>query len=566
MPNRTLKSPARPSLRTVLELSAKEHRSAVALSVRSGDHYVNYTYKTLKDNAAALGVALRALGHESEKIIIAGENGYTWCTAYLAVTCYCGTALPLSRSLAPETFAELAERTGAKLALLGTGCESIAEKLTEAGVSVIPFSSVKKLILQGKKETFPDRTVSADSVAELAVSSAADGSFKLVELTHANICFTLEQLAKMLPAEGSDVFYSVLPLTHCYERICGFLYPLSRGASVAYGEGLHRLTGNLQLVRPTVILCVPFVLDKIYSKIWQNIERKGIGERVRRAIKLSNATGPLRMTLRRQIFAEIHDTLGGRLSLLICGGSPADPDTIEGLHDFGIRALQGYGMTESAALISVNRRDLHEYSSVGLQTPDGLIDIYNIQSDGVGEIRYRGGNVMKGYFDDPNLTAETVSGGWLYTGDMGYFDRRGFLHIVGRKNNMIVTGRGKQVFPEELESALKRSPFVKNALVIGMPNKTNDDYDIVAVICPDIGNLTEIYGEYLSDDQINAEIGYAVKKANRDRDSARRIKKFIIRREELPLGEDGKILRNEVTAEALRNARKSMFTTVKKED
>lgn len=538
------------TLRTLLNAEVRRRGSSVAISAKSGERYINFSRKTLRENAHSLGAALRADGYEGKNIVIAGENGYFWAMSYLAVTCYCGTALPLSRSLEPETFANIASDCGAPLAILGDECESIAAALKGKGIKTISFSDLDSLILRGSTEKPGHHQLSPDTVAELAVSSGTEGRIKIAELTHANLCFTLSQLSKMLPVGEAEVFYSVLPLTHCYERICGFLYPLCSGATVAYGEGLRHLSTNLRTVRPTVILCVPFVLDRIYSKIWQNIEKKGIGEKVRRVIKLTNAKGPLRMTVRRQIFAEIHDTLGGRLSLLMCGGSPADPDTISGLHDFGIRALQGYGMTESAALISVNRRDLHEYSSVGLQTPDSLIDIYNIQNDGIGEIRYRGGNIMKGYFDDPEATEKAVSGGWLYTGDMGYFDRRGFLHIVGRKSNIITTKKGKQIFPEELEAALCHSPFVKSVVVVGIPNTANDDYDIVAVIFPDEKNLSEIYGEYLSDEQVSAELTYAVRQANSDRDSSRRIRKFIIRHEDFPMNEDGKILRTGVAEEA----------------
>lgn len=531
------------TLRTLLNAEVRLRGGSVAISAKSGTRYINFPRKTLRENAHSLGAALRADGYEGKNIVIAGENGYFWAMSYLAVTCYCGTALPLSRSLEPEAFADIASECGAPLAILGEECENIASALREKGIKTVSFKELDGMILRGAAEKPGHHTLSPDSVAELAVSSGTEGKPKIAELTHANLCFTLSQLAKMLPMGENEVFYSVLPLTHCYERICGFLYPVLSGATVAYGEGLLHLSTNLRAVKPTVILCVPFVLDRIYAKIWQNIEKKGIGEKVRRVIKLTNATGPLRMTVRRQIFAEIHDTLGGRLSLLMCGGSPADPDTISGLHDFGIRALQGYGMTESAALISVNRRDLHEYSSVGLQTPDSLIDIYNIQSDGIGEIRYRGGNVMRGYFGAPEATEKAISGGWLYTGDMGYFDRRGFLHIVGRKSNIITTKKGKQIFPEELEAALCRSPFVKSAVVVGIPNTANDDYDTVAAVVPDIKNLSEIYGEYLSDEQICAELTYAVRQANRDRDSSRRIRKFIIMHDDFPMNEDGKILR-----------------------
>ena len=354
-------------------------------------------------------------------------------------------------------------------------------------------------------------------------------------------------MAQTLPLSPEDKLYSVLPTAYSYERICGTLYPLSRGACVAYGEGLRHLSTNLRVVRPTVMLCVPLILDRIYGKIWANIEKKGIGEKVRRAIKLTEAAGPLRTAVRRSVFAEIHDSLGGRLAILLCGGGTPSAEAVYGLREFGIRALASYGHPESAALVCANRRDLHEYTSVGMPVPGVLVDIYNMRADGVGEVRCKGENITKGYYKNEELTRETLRDGWFYTGDMGYFDRRGFLHTVGKKSNMIVLSKRRTVFPEELEAKLCESPFVSGAVVAAVKNAERGEYDIVALIEPNRKNLEALYGENMTDAQLSAEIQNVIETVNSKTEQYKNIVRTVIVNEGFEKNEEGTVLRSKIT-------------------
>ena len=532
------------SIRELLLNSAALFAKRTAFEEKIDGAYVAYSYSRVANDAERLGRALCARGLRGAHIMIIGENGYKWNLAYLATVAFCGTAVPVSRSRDIESVLAAAKLCDVSALIYSDECAPVAEALGSS-VTAIPFSALASLIENAPDDAETNAPADSD-IAELAFTAETADVAKAVILTHKNICSSVSEMPAFIPLGTDDKLYSVLPVSHVYERVCGMLYPLAFGACVTYGEGLRHLSTNLRVVRPTVLLCVPYILDRIHGKIWANIEKKGIGEKVHRAIALTAAAGPLRTAVRRQIFAEIHDSLGGRLGIIVTGGSPANPETVMGLRHFGIRALQGYGLTETASLISANSRELHEYASAGMPAKGGTVDIYNMQSDGVGEIRYRGANVTPGYYGNDELTRASLRDGWLYTGDMGYFDRRGFLHIVGRKSNMILRAKRRAVFPEELEAKLNASPFIGEAAVVGIENETTRDYDIVAVIYPNSDNIRAIYGENCTHAQLSAEISNAVEGVNASVESHKRISKFVLRDCPFDKNEAGKIIRSDI--------------------
>ena len=205
--------------------------------------------------------------------------------------------------------------------------------------------------------------------------------------------------------------------------------------------------------------------------------------------------------------------------------------------------MQGYGLTECAPLAALNSDQFYCDESAGLATPNTVLDIYNPQEDGIGEIRFKGENIMLGYYNAPELTAEVKRGEWLYTGDLGYLDDDGFLHITGRKKNVIVTANGKNLFPEELETYLGRNPFVKESVIVGIPNAQKKDYDIVAILVPDTERLAEAYGEQYTDEQVNEALSGAVAEVNAYVQSYKRMDFWVRRDEEFPKNTSKKIKR-----------------------
>ena len=542
MPNKTVEKKSR-TVREMLRNSANLYPRRTAIEVKIGDRYKGYTYSRLYGDAKKLGSALYARLGRGARVMIIGENGYEYVLSYLSVTCFVGAAVPMPVSASKETVCDAAELCEISAVIYSEAAKEAAEALES--VEKIPFSKLASIV-RNSEEAARLPAPQPASPAELAYTYGSEEIPRAAVLTHKNICFSINQMEKTLPMTAEDKFYSILPTAYSYERICGTLYPLSVGATVTYGEGLYHLSTNLRKVRPTAMLCIPLVLDRIYGKIWANIEKKGIGEKVRRAIRLTEAAGPLRTAVRRSVFAEIHDSLGGRLSVLICGGGTPSYESVHGLREFGIRALATYGCTESAALMCVNRRDLHEYTSVGMPVPDGLVDVYNMQQDGVGEIRYKGANLTSGYYRNAELTEAAIRDGWFYTGDMGYFDRRGFLHTVGKKSNMIVLAKRRAVFPEELEAKLCESPFVSDAVVVGSENARRADYDIVAVIEPNTENMNAIYGNNLTHRDVEREILNVVEGVHAALEPYKRIARTVIAKEALEKNELGKILRSKV--------------------
>jgi len=330
-----------------------------------------------------------------------------------------------------------------------------------------------------------------------------------------------------------------------YECTCGFLYPLFCGASVAFSEGVRYIMKNVKETRPTKILCVPLLLETMYRKIWANIRKKGIEDKVRTIIKLTDKIHPAsaRMAAKRKLFAEIHESFGGRLDLLISGGAPIDPEIIKGMRAFGLKVIQGYGLTESSPLAAVNRDCYFNDRSAGLCLPEGELRIVDPAEDGTGEICYRGDNVMIGYYGRPDLTAEVKKNGWLYTGDIGYINEHGFLIITGRKKNVIIRANGKNVFPEELESYLCRSPWIDEAVVLSMNNEKRGEVDIVAVIRPDTEYAAEQLGRSYDPAVLEQKITAAVAEVNCTVQTYKRIDLSIVTTEEFPKNSSKKIKR-----------------------
>ena len=231
---------------------------------------------------------------------------------------------------------------------------------------------------------------------------------------------------------------------------------------------------------------------------------------------------------------------------------------MQGLRDLGIAAYQGYGLTECAPLAALNRDTFYNDGAAGMATPNALLDIYDVQGDGTGEIRYKGDNIMLGYYKQPKMTAEVIRDGWFYTGDLGYLDKDGFLFITGRKKNVIVTSNGKNIFPEELETYLGRTPYVAESVVVGYMNPKKKDYDIVAIIRPDLDRMVEDFGADYTRDQLETELKKALSEVNGIVQSYKRIETFVIRDEEFPKNTSRKIKRAGIADSAFSAYQKKM--------
>ncbi len=521
--------------------------------------YLRFSYADFRRDTDALGTALYRRGLLGKKVLLAGKNCYAWAVSYMAVACL-GTVVPVDREISFEDLTNIL-----KIAEIDTviGDKGFAARIAELslGVTVIAFDDLHELIQKGKRRLekgevgYLERPIDRDAMCALLFTSGTTGLAKGVMLSHRNLCFNVSEICRMFYVGEKDVFLAILPLHHAYECTCGFLCPLSRGAEIAFSEGLRHVMENMREVRPTIMLCVPLFLDTVYRKIWANLRKNHLDGRVRTAIGMTNSipSEKLRPLSKKQLFADIHKSFGGRLRALISGGAPADPEVMRGLRELGIPTYQGYGLTECAPLVTLNRDNFYRDKSAGLATPNALLDIYEAQNDGIGEIRYQGENVMLGYYGDPAATAEVIRDGWLYTGDLGFLDEDGFLYVTGRKKNVIVTAGGKNVFPEELEYHLNKTPFIKESVVVGCSNPKKRAYDIVAVLRPDYERMEQTYGIDYSEEKLRLEMKKAVSAVNGKVLPYKRISSFLIRREEFPKTSSQKILREGIIKETTRS-------------
>ncbi|MCK5841961.1 MAG: AMP-binding protein, partial [Candidatus Sabulitectum sp.] len=345
------------------------------------------------------------------------------------------------------------------------------------------------------------------------------------------------------------------PVHHLFEGTVGFLLPLACGAEIAIAHGLRYVAADLVTTHATVLLAVPLLWETLYRRIMDNIKSSFVGKaKFGVGLTLSKFTEKMGIKgFRRKVFDPVHEKFGGKLRLLISGGAGIDPKAIEGLEKLGFRMLEGYGLTETAPILSANREKANKYGSVGLllSEVEGRID--KPDEFGVGEILVKGPNIMLGYYGNTEATAEVLSeDGWFRTGDFGYFDSEGFLFITGRKKNVIIAKNGKNVYPEGIETELNRFRHIKECMVFGRVSETKGE-EICALLVPDRDLLIEEAEnqnrKITQDDEIKA-MRKVVKNYNAAAETYKRIASFIINPVELPKTTTKKIKRNVALKEA----------------
>lgn len=544
------------NLKEMLYTSAATWPEKNAFLEKRDGVYEGITFNQYLLDVEGLGTELCARGLLGKRVIVTGENCYAWALAYMTVICGLGVVIPVDKEIPPEEIANIANVSEADAVIYSAKYEDKIKKI-EKPLDFICFDELSGLCAAGREKinagdrTYLDLEIDKNEMASLIFTSGTTGVSKGVMLSHHNITFNLTEMCQMIYIGPEDTFLSVLPLHHAYECTCGFLCQIYRGSTIAYCEGLRYIMKNMKEVHPTMILCVPLLIETMYHKIWANIRKNGMEKMVKKALAASNASRKIGIDLRKKLFSEIHETFGGKLRMMIAGGAAVDPDILKGLRDFGILAVQGYGLTECAPLAAVNRDKFYCDSSAGLATPNATLEIADAAEDGTGDIRFKGENIMLGYYKAPELTAEVIVDGWLYTGDLGFIDKDGFLHITGRRKNVIVTANGKNIFPEELETYLSRNPYVLESVVVGVPDETGRDYDIVAMILPDRERLDEENPDGYSEELVREKLTEAVKQANSMVQQYKRIKKFLVRSEEFPKNTSKKIKRAGLLEEAI---------------
>ncbi len=529
-------------LREMLDDTVRLFATRPAFHEKKDGVYTPITYARLREEIDSLGTYLTENRLLPARVIVIGENCYAWALSYLTILCGGGTVLPLDRDLPGEEIAHICQIAQVDLIL---HAPSVEKKLTSlpGSVKTICFDAFPDLTARGRelllrgKDAFLLAPIDPEKMSVLLFTSGTTGVSKGVMLSQKNLCFDITQCAKMIYVDENDLLLSALPLHHTYECTIGFLLPLSKGASIAYAERLSTIAKNLKEVRATAMVCVPLLLETFYKKIWQAAEKSGKAEKMRKAIAASRKVKRLGINLSRSLFTELRENFGGRLRLLVSGGAAIKPEVLTGLNDLGICAIQGYGLTECAPLVAANPVKVAKAASAGICLPDGEIKILDPDENGIGQILYRGDNVMLGYYQNPELTAQVIQDGWFYTGDLGYLDAQGFLYITGRAKNVIVTYNGKNIFPEEIELHLDRDDLIAESMVVG--EEGEDDTIIKAYLYLSPEKVAALLAEEgiapdtpQAADMICRVALERVREINRTLSSYKRIRRIVIRQEE----------------------------------
>ncbi|MBP7175543.1 MAG: AMP-binding protein [Thermoclostridium sp.] len=536
--------------------------TAFLVKTEEGEPYKPVTYTQFRDDVNALGTALIDLGLSGGRIAIISENRYEWAVAYLATVNGTGVVVPLDKELPVGELKSLLLRSKADAVFYSaakTGdVESIADEVPnlkfrismdigESNQTVLSYQTILKkgyeLVEKGNR-SFLDTTIDKDAMHILLFTSGTTDKSKAVMLSHRNICSNLMDMCSMLYI-GEDVALMILPLHHTYACTCGFLCQIYRGCTVAFCEGLRHIVKNLKESKTTLLLCVPLVLESMHKRIWDQAAKdpKSL-KKLKLGLKISKTLKAVGIDVRRKLFKTIIDNFGGAIRMFISGGAAIDPQVVQGFQDFGIACVQGYGLTECSPIIALNRNCDFNNASAGLPVPNTEIKIHEPNEEGIGEIIAKGPNIMLGYYENEEATREAVVDGWFHTGDLGYMDKEKFVYITGRKKNVIVTKNGKNIYPEEIETLLYRSPFVAECLVYGKEGMGTGEVDVAADIFPDLDKVrAELGEENPSKDQIRLLLDKEVLKVNKSLELYKYIRYFTVRDTEFEKTTSKKIIR-----------------------
>lgn len=437
----------------------------------------NETFSQLIADIEALGTCWRNRGYEGKRIGIIGENCFPWYLCYLAAVCGGNTAVPYDKGLTSTELKTCVIRSEVKIVFYDVKLQKLVDEIIALVPSDIEFlpmtgkdSLIPGMIEEGNKllaegdMSYKNVVVTKEDIAVFLFTSGTTTDSKIVMLSHDNIASNTRDMLEMEIFFPNDVNMAFLPLHHSF-GLGGVMVFLSSGADNVFCDGLKYVQKNFAEYGVSVFVGVPLIVENLFNKVMKQVEKQGKTKTVELGLKLSNTLRKLGIDLRRKIFAEVIDKLGGSLRLIICGAAALDPVVAKGLNDFGISTIQGYGLTETSPVLCAERPTKLCAGSVGTPMNSVKIKIDEPDENGIGEILAQAPNVMVGYYNQPEETAEALRDGWFHTGDLGRIDKKGNLWITGRLKNVIVLKNGKNVFPEEIEELIAKIPYVAECMM-----------------------------------------------------------------------------------------------------
>ena len=553
--------------------SAKIYANNIAFIVKHQEGknkaYENITYKMLLEQINALGTKLYDMGFKNKRIAILGRNRYEWTLGHLTSLLGGIISVPLDKDLQVDELENSLIRSKADVIYFD---EKYLEKIEEiknrnntnvkeyicmsklAGYDDIHTlkEEGKKLLEEGNKE-YISAKIDENAMNILLFTSGTTSKSKAVMLSQKNIASNVYAMQRVEDIRSTDSNLAFLPMHHIFGSTC-LIVMLACGARTSFPDGLRYVAQNLKEYEVSVFVGVPLLVEAIYNKVVKEIDKQGKTKLIKNAIRVSNFLLKFHIDIRRKLFKQIIDQLGGKMRFVISGGAPLDPKIQKGFIDLGINVAQGYGLTETSPVIAAENMYKSRTGSIGVPMENVTVEIVNKDDNGIGELRAKGPNVMLGYYENEEETNNVLKDGWFYTGDLGYIDKDGFIFITGRQKNMIVLKNGKKIFPEEIEALVNRIDLVEECMVFGMPDENDkNDVKLSVKVVYNKDEVKQKYGD-ISFDEIRDIIWDRIKnEVNTTVPRYKHIMNMILTDKELIKTTTKKVKRNEELKEILKN-------------
>ena len=547
------------TIKEVFERSTKLYADKVFITEKfnTKGEFTEISYKEFANDVIALGTALtNKYSLKGERIVIIGENTYHWYVAYMAMLCGTGIAVPVDKELPANEIENVINRSKATAVIFSTKRKEIIKKVQDKLPNVKYFIQMNSddelegrevgmntIIKQGKEmvdsgdDSFKKIEIDPEEFKVLIFTSGTTSNSKGVMLCNRNLAENINAVSTYVKLYPSDRLFSVLPLHHTYESSIGFLLPFANGASVAICQGLKYIVPDLQETKPTAIIAVPLLIESLHKKINKTIEKSGKAGLVNSMIHVTNALKSVGVDIKRKVFNEIYENLGGNLRIIVSAAAPIDPKVGKWVQDIGISFLQGYGLTETAPIAALTPEFDPRVGSAGKAVNCSELKIDNPNEKGEGEVLIKSETLMIGYYEDQKATDEVIEldeegNRWFHSGDVGYLDEDGFLFITGRTKNVIVTQNGKNIYPEEIELMLGEVKEIKECMVYGKEVEGEKELIITVKVIPNMEEIEAIHGKDLTEEQIHDIIWEQIKNVNRKLTSYKAIKRLEIKKDE----------------------------------